>query len=79
AALLLTVLLAPDGLTGLLGRAAGRLFGRLARALPEAREPPPSVSVDGLTVEELAKSFGGVRAVDGVSLELRPGGITGLI
>ncbi|CAO3409779.1 branched-chain amino acid ABC transporter ATP-binding protein/permease [Azospirillum largimobile] len=79
AALLLTVLLAPDGLTGLLGRAAGRLFGRPARALPEAREPPPSVSVDGLTVEGLAKSFGGVRAVDGVSLELRPGGITGLI
>jgi len=78
-ALLLTVLLAPDGLTGLLDRAAGRLFGRPARALPEAREPPPPVSVDGLTVEGLAKSFGGVRAVDGVSLDLRPGGITGLI
>ncbi|AWB07462.1 ABC transporter ATP-binding protein (plasmid) [Azospirillum humicireducens] len=79
AALLLTVLLAPDGLTGLLGRAAGRLFGRPARALPEAREPPPSVSEDGLTVEGLAKSFGGLQAVDGVSLELRPGSITGLI
>ena len=79
AALLLTVLLAPDGLTGLLDRAAGCLFGRPARALPESREPPPPVAVDGMTVEGLAKSFGGVRAVDGVSLELRPGGITGLI
>lgn len=79
-ALLLTILLAPDGLTGLLDRAAGRLFGRNARPLPEAREPPrPPASADGLTVEGLAKSFGGVRAVDGVSLELRPGGITGLI
>lgn len=79
-ALLATVVLAPDGLTGLLDRIAARLFGRRPRASVEAKEPlrPPN-SPDGLSVEELRKSFGGVRAVDGVSLELRPGSITGLI
>ncbi|WP_247871968.1 branched-chain amino acid ABC transporter ATP-binding protein/permease [Azospirillum sp. TSO35-2] len=80
AALLLTVVLAPDGLTGLLDRAAVRLFGPRPRRLPDPREPPrPPTPAEGLTVAGLEKSFGGVRAVDGVSLALRPGGITGLI
>ncbi|BAI73955.1 ABC transporter ATP-binding (plasmid) [Azospirillum sp. B510] len=79
AALLATVVLAPDGLTGLLDRIAVRLCGRQSRLPVEAREPPPSAHPNGMTVEGLRKSFGGVRAVDGVSLELRPGTITGLI
>ncbi|PWC77888.1 branched-chain amino acid ABC transporter ATP-binding protein/permease [Azospirillum sp. TSH64] len=79
-ALLATVVLAPDGLTGLLDRIAARLFSRRPRASVEAKEPPrPQNSPDGLAVDDLRKSFGGVRAVDGVSLELRPGSITGLI
>lgn len=79
-ALLLTVVLAPDGLTGLLDRIAARLFGRRPRTSVEAKEPPrPPNAPDGLAVEDLHKSFGGVRAVDGVSLDLRPGTITGLI
>ncbi|WP_377810897.1 ATP-binding cassette domain-containing protein [Azospirillum sp. A29] len=79
-ALLATVVLAPDGLTGLLDRIVARLFGRGARASVEAKEPPrPLNSPDGLAVDDLRKSFGGVRAVDGVSLDLRPGSITGLI
>lgn len=80
AALLLTVVLAPDGLTGLLHRLTARLTGGERRAPVEAREPPrPPVRPEGLTVEGLRKSFGGVRAVDRVSLDLRPGTITGLI
>ena len=80
AALLLTIVLAPDGLTGLLDRLTARLYGGKPRALAEAREPPrPHARPEGLTVEDLRKSFGGVRAVDRVSLELRPGTITGLI
>ncbi|CAO3356916.1 branched-chain amino acid ABC transporter ATP-binding protein/permease [Azospirillum melinis] len=79
-ALLLTVVLAPDGLTGLLDRIAARLLGRRPRASVEAKEPPrPPNPPDGLAVDDLRKSFGGVRAVDGVSFDLRPGGITGLI
>ncbi|KAA0572313.1 ATP-binding cassette domain-containing protein [Azospirillum sp. Sh1] len=80
AALLLTVVLAPDGLTGLLHRLTARLGGGKPRALAEAREPPtPPALPEGLVVEGLRKSFGGVRAVDRVSLDLRPGTITGLI
>nr|WP_211113526.1 branched-chain amino acid ABC transporter ATP-binding protein/permease [Azospirillum endophyticum] len=84
-ALLATVVLAPDGLTGLLDRIAAhriavRLFGRKPRPLAAAKEPPlPPAHPSGLSVEGLRKSFGGVRAVDGVSLDLRPGIITGLI
>lgn len=79
-ALLLTVVLAPDGLTGLLDRIAARLFGRKPPASVTAKEPPrPLNPPDGLSVEDLRKSFGGVVAVDGVSLDLRPGSITGLI
>ncbi|MBP2229341.1 branched-chain amino acid transport system permease protein [Azospirillum agricola] len=77
AALLLTILLAPDGLTGLLER----LFPRRARPVPDATEPPPGRKRDGeaLSVEGLSKAFGGVHAVQGVSLTLRAGTITGLI
>ncbi|SMH60374.1 branched-chain amino acid ABC transporter ATP-binding protein/permease [Azospirillum agricola] len=77
AALLLTILLAPDGLTGLLER----LFPRRARPVPDAAEPPPGRKRDGeaLSVEGLSKAFGGVHAVQGVSLILRAGTITGLI
>nr|WP_246513744.1 ATP-binding cassette domain-containing protein [Azospirillum picis] len=77
-ALLLTVLVAPDGLTGLIDRAAGRLWGRRPHRLPAA-SAPPRFPAGGLAVEGLGKSFGGVHAVDGVSLELTPGTITGLI
>ncbi|PWC84930.1 ABC transporter ATP-binding protein [Azospirillum sp. TSH100] len=79
-ALLATVVLAPAGLTGVLDRIAARLFGRKPHPIPDAQEPPRSSDPSaGLTVEGLRKSFGGVVAVDGVSLDLRPGTITGLI
>ncbi len=76
-ALLLTVLLAPDGLTGLLDR----LLPRRARPIPDPLEPPPVPPCHGkvLVVEDLSKAFGGVLAVDGVSLSVRAGAILGLI
>ena len=45
-----------------------------------ARYPPPRVAADGvLEVSEVTKVFGGLRAVDGANLALRPGEIVGLI
>ncbi len=77
AALLLAILVAPTGLTGLLER----LFPPPPRALPDAVEPPAGPRVVGeiLRVDDLSKSFGGVRALDGVSLSVQAGAIVGLI
>ncbi len=48
---------------------------------PELLEPllgaPPDAGA--LTLEEVALSFGGVRAIDGLDLEIRPGQVHGLI
>ncbi|WP_286192059.1 branched-chain amino acid ABC transporter ATP-binding protein/permease [Roseomonas genomospecies 6] len=80
-ALLATIVLAPHGLTGLLDRLFKRLFGPRTEPLPKPAAPPETVIPTGplLRVEGLGKSFGGVRAVDGVSLTLDAGTITGLI
>ena len=76
-ALLATIVLAPHGLTGLLDR----LFPARAAAVPTPAAPPQTGIPSGplLRTEGLSKSFGGVRAVDGVSLTLNAGTITGLI
>ncbi|TWA67639.1 amino acid/amide ABC transporter membrane protein 2 (HAAT family) /amino acid/amide ABC transporter ATP-binding protein 1 (HAAT family) [Azospirillum baldaniorum] len=76
-ALLATIVLAPHGLTGLLDR----LFPSRPAPLPKPEAPPEMAIPDGplLRVEGLTKGFGGVRAVDGVSLTLEAGTITGLI
>jgi len=76
-ALLAAIVLAPHGLTGL-----------LERLLPPRPRPPPApvalpalavVAGPVLRVEGLAKAFGGVRAVDGVSFTLEAARVTGLI
>jgi branched-chain amino acid transport system permease protein len=83
-ALTLTMIVfAPDGLAGTAERLRGRLF-------PEAPVPPPSPllppqrprTAGGTAILEargLAKSYGGVRAVDGIDIALAPGKIVGLI
>jgi branched-chain amino acid transport system permease protein len=84
AALLLAVVLAaPGGIAALLDfdsrkpLLAGRIIDprpdRLRTLLPGRPEP------DELVLENLALSFGGVRAVDGVSLTVKSGQIHGLI
>ncbi len=80
---------APDGLAGHAGEAIGRTARRIRPAagdgpaadlgaLPEPggayRAPGTSLSVTGLTVR-----FGGVVAVDDVSLRVEPGQVVGLI
>jgi len=78
AALLLCVLIAPGGIVGLVER----LFpGRPPR--PPTPAPLPARAIarrsDALSIRGLSKSFGGVRAVDGVDLTVGSGRIVGLI
>ncbi len=76
------LLIAPDGVAGLFRRRrrshppAGRASvpeGRSAHAVRPSRVPAP------LVVDALAVAFGGVRALDGVSLTVAPGTVVGLI
>jgi sulfate-transporting ATPase len=81
--LLVAVVAQPDGAAPLASGAWGKVRSRLVHRgprrveLPEAvagRVDPLSLRVEGLTVR-----FGGVVAVDGVSLEVEPGQVVGLI
>ncbi len=71
-ALLVTIVAAPDGIAGLLGE-------RAPAFLPQAAPPPPKPAKGGLDLRDISKRFGGVIALDGVTLGLRPGEILGLI
>ena len=80
AGLLVMIVIAPDGLVG----AAARLRQRLSPetdVAPEAeRLPPPGITITApLVFQDVVKSFGGVKALQGVSFELRRGEIVGLI
>ena len=82
-ALLATVVAAPWGLVGLAERLRARWLPEPPRPLPSALapEPRPAAPFRGpaLYVEGFSKSFGGVRAVDGVGLTVDPGEILGVI
>ncbi|WP_029007104.1 ABC transporter permease subunit [Azospirillum halopraeferens] len=77
AALLLAIVVAPYGLTGVLERLLPppAAVPVPPRAWAERERPAGTV----LCVEGLSKAFGGVRAVDGVTLSLEAGRVTGLI
>lgn len=82
AALLATIIVAPDGIVGRLEALRSRLLPEPAESPPAprplpARRPLPDRPV--LAVEGLVKRYGGVAAVDGVSLTLGSGEILGLI
>ncbi len=88
AILIAMVLLVPGGLAGLVNRLVGRVRER--ERLPAPGGVPrmesgsvPAVAADSrmpaLTVKDLAKSFDGLRAVDGVTLEFGQRGIHCLI
>ena len=85
ACFLLVTLFAPKGLAYFFARLAdrrragayGRPVGRIASA---AVEPPPRATVGmGLQVERVVKRFGGLTAIDDVSLSLRPGEIVAVL
>ena len=83
AVLLAMIIVAPWGLVGGLERLRARIF---PEAPPRAPQPVPLVTggrVTGggplLEIRDIAIAFGGVRALDGVSLLLERGEIFGLI
>jgi branched-chain amino acid transport system permease protein len=84
-AALSVLIAAPYGLIGALERLRVLLFGHSARPNPplvseQAPRAAPAGDYDHiLTASDVMLSFGGVRAVDGVSLKLRDGEIVGLI
>jgi branched-chain amino acid transport system permease protein len=75
----------PDGLMGFAARFLTRLFRIVPAPLPAASDlesvlicrQPTSEPI--LSVRELTRHFGGVRAVDGISLTVRSGSVHGLI
>lgn len=86
AALLIAVIAMPEGVVGLLGRWLGRAemdeppASGAAAPRPDRRPPvAAAASLEGLRLEGLSKSYGGVLALDDVSLTVSPGEIVGLI
>ena len=73
AALLAAIIFLPRGLAGLFGT------NKTPAATPEKDMTPRPPAPLRLTVETVSKHFGGVTALDGVSLTLAPGEILGLI
>jgi len=81
--LLLVIVAIPEGLTETADRWLARLLPPPPRPLP-APAPLPLISAPArgetlLEVSGLVRRFGGVRALDGVSLDLRGGEVLGLI
>ena len=89
-AALAVLILAPYGLVGAMERLRSLLFGAdrsPARAMATApasvdtahATPPPKQEEALLAVDNVALAFGGVKALDGVSLSCKQGEIVGLI
>ncbi|HTY66668.1 MAG TPA: branched-chain amino acid ABC transporter ATP-binding protein/permease [Alphaproteobacteria bacterium] len=80
AGLLVMIVAAPDGLLGAAARLRQRLMPETDVAPEPERLPRPEVPVTApLIFRDVVKSFGGVKALQGVSFEVRRGEIVGLI
>jgi ABC-type branched-subunit amino acid transport system ATPase component/ABC-type branched-subunit amino acid transport system permease subunit len=83
ALLLVIVLVMPGGIAALLDFKNRRPLERHREIVPRPERLPDLLGTDRkgspLTLEAITLSFGGVRAIDGLDLELRPGEVHGLI
>ena len=87
AILIAVILFLPRGILGAFGRHRMRLRAGLAApatpGTPVSREAPPAPSAAGgdviFAARGIRKSFRGVRALDGVDIEIRRGEILGLV
>ncbi|MDA9975397.1 ATP-binding cassette domain-containing protein [Alphaproteobacteria bacterium] len=82
ATLLIAVIFMPEGLAGLFGRWFDRPEKSRGTAVPGGLAPPDNnkeTAARALGLEGVRKSFGGVLALDDVSLVVAPGEIVGLI
>ncbi len=83
--LLAAIVLAPEGLVGLIEAAGARLVGgrrapgERARPAPAAPLPAAAAAPAPLVVERLSRRYGGIRAVDDLSLTIAPGSLVGVI
>jgi branched-chain amino acid transport system permease protein len=78
-ALLAAIVLAPEGIAGLAARLRARVLPIPPAPLPQPVAPPPARGPAALAIGEATKSFGGVRALDRVSLAVAAGEVVGLI
>jgi branched-chain amino acid transport system permease protein len=88
-ATLIVLIIAPYGIVGSLERLWTRFLRSPARVCPSGiaekvdlvgmPKPPPPDDRPLLDVRDVVKQFGGVRALDGIDLTVRPGEIVGLI
>ncbi|MBV8985471.1 MAG: ATP-binding cassette domain-containing protein, partial [Acidimicrobiia bacterium] len=76
--LLVTLMFLPGGLAGMVDRIRRWIVDKLAAALPEPVLKPRDDG-DPLVVERATVQFGGITAVDDVSITVRTGEIVGLI
>lgn len=77
------IVFAPDGLAGAAESLRARLFPEAGGPLPSPvlppLRPPKAAGATILEAHGLAKSYGGVQAVDGVDIVLKPGEVVGMI
>src|SRR6185436_9258432 len=83
-ALILVILFLPDGITGFLVRRRSTRAARTGAPAPAPASPMRRAAARAgggplLVCVDVRKSFRGVRALDGVSLEVREGEILGLV
>ena len=79
AGLLAVLWLAPRGLAGLLPARRAAVPATAGDVAAFLRQSECQSGTGGLRVEGLGVTFGGVRAVDGVSLQARSGAVTGIM